>query len=59
MAASGQGLLARAAIACLVAGFGLLTVLEPGWAHALGVLALVGFIILGFLAALPGDLVAG
>src|SRR5258705_110070 len=57
LAASAQGLLVRAALACLVAGFGLLNVLDPGWAHALGVLALVGFVVLGFLAALPRDLV--
>jgi cytochrome bd ubiquinol oxidase subunit II len=57
LAASAQGLLVRAALACLVAGFGLLNVLDPGWAHALGVLALVGFVVLGFLATLPRDLV--
>jgi cytochrome d ubiquinol oxidase subunit II len=57
LAASAQGLLVRAALACLVAGFGLLNVLDPGWAHALGVLALLGFVVLGFLAALPRDLV--
>ena len=46
----------RAAGACLIAGFGLLTVLDAGWAHALGVLALLGFIVLGFLACLPAEL---
>jgi cytochrome d ubiquinol oxidase subunit II len=56
VAASAQGLLVRAALACLVAGFGLLTVLNPGWAHALGVIALFGFIVLGFLAVLPREL---
>ena len=30
---------------CLVAGFGLLTVAEAGWAHAFGVVALLGFIV--------------
>jgi cytochrome d ubiquinol oxidase subunit II len=57
LAASAEGLLVRGALACLVAGFGLLNVLDPGWAHALGVVALLGFVVLGFLAALPRDLV--
>ncbi len=56
LAASRHGLLLRAAGACLIAGFGLLTVLEAGWAHALGVLALLGFVALGFLALLPAEL---
>jgi cytochrome d ubiquinol oxidase subunit II len=54
LGASSEGLLARAAIACLVVGFAFLTVLEPGWAHAVGVTALAGFVVLGFAAALPG-----
>jgi cytochrome bd ubiquinol oxidase subunit II len=57
IAVSTQGLLGRAAIACLVIGFGFLTVLNPGWAHVIGVLALAGFIVLGFVALLPRDLV--
>lgn len=57
LSASRQGLLARAAGGCLLAGVVLLNVLEAGWAHALGALALGAFVILGFLAALP-DLVA-
>jgi cytochrome bd ubiquinol oxidase subunit II len=56
VAATTQGLLGRAALACLVAGFGFLTVLDPGWAHVVGVLALVGFVVLGFVAVLPRDL---
>ncbi|MDP9346269.1 MAG: cytochrome d ubiquinol oxidase subunit II [Actinomycetota bacterium] len=56
--ASRHGLLVRAAGACLIAGFGLLTVLDAGWAHALGVAALLGFILLGFLALLPAELLA-
>jgi cytochrome bd ubiquinol oxidase subunit II len=56
IAASKQNLLARGAIACLLAGFGFLTVLNPAWAHAIGIAALAGFIVLGFLAALPHDL---
>jgi cytochrome d ubiquinol oxidase subunit II len=56
LSASRHGLLVRAAGACLVAGFGLLTVLDAGWAHALGVAALLGFLLLGFLALLPAEL---
>jgi cytochrome d ubiquinol oxidase subunit II len=59
LAASTEGLLTRAAIAALIVGFGFLTVLNPGWAHAIGITALVAFIVLGFLAALPRDLVEG
>jgi cytochrome d ubiquinol oxidase subunit II len=56
LGASRNGLLVRAAGACLIAGFGLLTVLDAGWAHALGVVALLGFVLLGFLALLPAEL---
>jgi cytochrome d ubiquinol oxidase subunit II len=52
---SRQGFLARAALACLIAGIGLLTVAEAAWAHALGVVSLLGFVALGFPAALPPD----
>ncbi len=55
--ASLTGLLARAAGACLLAGFGLLTIAEAGWAHALGALALLGFVVCGFLADVPSQLV--
>ena len=46
---------ARAAspAACLLAGFGLLTVAEAGWAHAIGVVALFGFIVVGFAGTVP------
>ena len=47
--------LPRAALACLIAGIGLLTVAETAWAHALGVVGLLGFVALGFPAALPPD----
>jgi cytochrome d ubiquinol oxidase subunit II len=47
------GLLGRVAAACLLAGFGLLTVAEAGWAHAIGVVALFGFIVVGFAGAVP------
>ena len=53
VAPSRHGFLARAALACLIAGIGLLTVAETAWAHALGVVSLFGFVALGFPAALP------
>jgi cytochrome d ubiquinol oxidase subunit II len=53
LSASAPGLLARVAGACLLAGFGFLTVAEGSWAHAIGVLALLAFIVCGFLAAIP------
>jgi cytochrome bd ubiquinol oxidase subunit II len=57
--ASRQGFLARAALACLIAGIGLLTVAETAWAHALGIVSLFGFVALGFPAALPPHVVPG
>jgi cytochrome d ubiquinol oxidase subunit II len=51
--ASRHGFPARAALACLIAGIGLLTAAEAAWAHALGVISLLGFVALGFPAALP------
>jgi cytochrome d ubiquinol oxidase subunit II len=51
--AAAPGLLGRVAAACLAAGFGLLTVAEAGWAHALGVVALFAFIVVGFAGAVP------
>jgi cytochrome d ubiquinol oxidase subunit II len=53
LSASSDGLQARVAIACAVAGFGFLTVAEAGWAHAIGVTALLAAIVLGFLATIP------
>lgn len=47
---------ARVAAACLLVGLGMLTVAEAGWAHAVGVLALVGFVISGFMAVAPDEL---
>src|SRR5947207_3124895 len=55
--ASRQGFLARAALACLIPGIGLLTVAETAWAHALGVVSLFGFVALGFPAELPPNVV--
>ncbi|HEY3828507.1 MAG TPA: cytochrome d ubiquinol oxidase subunit II [Solirubrobacteraceae bacterium] len=56
LAASREGLLGRLAAAALVAGFGFLTVADAGWAHGIGVLCLLGFVILGFLAVAPASL---
>lgn len=47
------GLLARAAIACLIIGFGLLNVANAQWAHAVGVTSLFAFIVTAFLAIVP------
>jgi cytochrome d ubiquinol oxidase subunit II len=43
-------LLGRFAVACLIVGFGLLTVANAAWAHALGVTALFAFMATGFLS---------
>ncbi len=59
LSASSSGLLARVAGACLLAGFGFLTIAEAGWAHAVGVVALFGFMVCGFLAATPSQLAEG
>jgi cytochrome d ubiquinol oxidase subunit II len=56
LAVSRAGLLARVAGACLLAGFGLLTLAEAGWAHAIGIVALLGFIGVGFAAIVPAEL---
>jgi cytochrome d ubiquinol oxidase subunit II len=55
----GPALAARAAGACVVGGFGFLTVAETGWAHAIGVVCLVGFVVIGFVAVVPAFLEAG
>jgi cytochrome d ubiquinol oxidase subunit II len=49
----GAGLAGRVAVACLIAGFGFLTVADAPWAHAIGVLSLFGFIVGAFLAIAP------
>jgi cytochrome d ubiquinol oxidase subunit II len=48
-------LLTRLAVASAIAGFGLLTGADAGWAHALGVAFLFAFMLAGFaaLATLP------
>jgi cytochrome d ubiquinol oxidase subunit II len=53
VAAALPALPARAAGACLLAGVVLLNVAAAAWAHALGVVALFAFVVLGFLAAAP------
>jgi cytochrome d ubiquinol oxidase subunit II len=55
--ASRHGFRARTASACLIAGIGLLTVADAGWAHALGVVSLFGFVAVGFPAALPPQII--
>jgi hypothetical protein len=55
LSASAPGLLGRLAAACAVAGIGLLTIAETGWMHGVGIAALMAFIVLGFLAALPPE----
>lgn len=40
----------------LVAGFGLLTVADAGWAHAIDVISLFGLMALGFVASPPDEI---
>jgi cytochrome bd ubiquinol oxidase subunit II len=49
------GLLARTAVACLIAGVGLLTIAETAWAHSLGVASLFVFMVSAFLALDPAE----
>jgi cytochrome d ubiquinol oxidase subunit II len=51
--ASRPGLLGRCAAACALVGVGLLTVADASWAHAIGVVNLLAFIVLGFAATEP------
>jgi cytochrome bd ubiquinol oxidase subunit II len=48
--ASRPGLLARLAVALLIAGVGLLNVANADWAHAVGVVCLLCFVLVGFRA---------
>jgi cytochrome d ubiquinol oxidase subunit II len=50
------GLLPRVAVACLIAGIGLLNIASASWAHAVGVVSLLAFIVTGFLATVPAAL---
>jgi cytochrome bd ubiquinol oxidase subunit II len=56
LSASATGILARSAGACFVAGVGFLTVADAGWAHGIGVAALLAFIVLGFFAVAPAEI---
>ena len=56
IASSAAGLAGRLAVACLIAGIGLLTVAEAGWAHAIGVVSLLAFVVAGFVAVRPAEL---
>ena len=40
-------------MALLIVGFGLLTLAETGWAHAIGVVSLLAFILVAFAALVP------
>ena len=53
---STPAMLGRVAVACLIVGFGLLSVAEAGWAHAVGVAGLFGFMVSAFLAIVPAAL---
>lgn len=53
LAAARTGLLVRISLACLLVTLGFLTLANAGWAHAIGVIALVAACITGFRAAVP------
>jgi cytochrome bd ubiquinol oxidase subunit II len=59
LAAVRPGLAARAAVACLFAGLGLLNIADAAWAHAVGVASLFAFMALGFAAVRPAELAGG
>jgi cytochrome d ubiquinol oxidase subunit II len=44
------GLLMRLAVAAFIAGIGFLNVADAGWAHGVGVVCLLAFVVLGFRA---------
>ncbi len=56
VAAARSGLVARLAGGCLIAGIGLLTIADARWAHAVGVVSLLAFVVLGFAAVGPTEL---
>jgi cytochrome bd ubiquinol oxidase subunit II len=56
LSASMPRLRSRVVVGCLIAGVGLLNVAEAQWAHALGVLSLFGFIVVGVLTLVPETL---
>lgn len=51
-----SGLVARLAVAFLIAGFGLLNIANAQWTHAVGVVCLVCFVLLGFWAMVSSAL---
>jgi cytochrome d ubiquinol oxidase subunit II len=51
--ANAPPLRARIAVALLIVGIGLLNAADAGWAHAIGVVSLFGFMIVGFAAIVP------
>ena len=53
LSASRTGLLARVSLACLLLTLGFLTIADAGWAHAIGVFALLAAVLTGFRAAVP------
>ena len=55
LGASLTGLQARLAGVALLAGVVFLTILEAPWAHAIGAVSLLGFVVLAFPVALPPD----
>jgi cytochrome d ubiquinol oxidase subunit II len=58
LSVSAPGLLGRLACGLFVAGTGFLTVAEAGWAHAIGVMFLLAFVVVGFLAVRPAEIAA-
>jgi cytochrome d ubiquinol oxidase subunit II len=49
----------RSAVGCLIAGIGFLSLADAGWAHAIGVVSLLAFAILGSRALISPDVLAG
>ncbi len=52
----GPGVGARAAVALLIVGVGMLNAADAPWAHAIGVVSLFAFIVVGFAAIVPAAL---
>jgi cytochrome bd ubiquinol oxidase subunit II len=51
-----SSLMARLAVACLIVGFVLLNVADARWAHGVGVVCLLSFVVLGFRAIIFSSL---
>ncbi|MEA2444096.1 MAG: cytochrome bd ubiquinol oxidase subunit [Thermoleophilales bacterium] len=56
--ASRPGLLGRSAVALLIATVGFLNVADTGWANAVGVVCVLAFMLVGFVAIVSSDLFA-